>query len=93
MYLKRDTLLLADVFKNLRKMCSKVYHLDPVKFLSAPGLAWQAALKDNNDDDKKAKDTKRCVIKGKLKFQDCKNCLEAAQIQDNIKCLEKVKLM
>ena len=26
-------------------MCLKVYHLDPVKFLSAPGLAWQAALK------------------------------------------------
>ena len=39
-YLKNDTLLLADVFKNVRKMCLKVYHLDPVKFLSAPGLAW-----------------------------------------------------
>ena len=38
-------LLLADVFENLRKMCLKIYHLDPVKFLSAPGLAWQAALK------------------------------------------------
>ena len=25
-------------------------------------------LKDNNDEDKKAKGTKRCVIKGKLKF-------------------------
>ena len=24
-------------------MCSKVYYLDLVKFLSAPGLAWQAA--------------------------------------------------
>ena len=23
---------------------SKIYHLDPVKFLSDPGLAWQAAL-------------------------------------------------
>ena len=23
----------------------KIYHLDPVKFLSAPRLAWQAALK------------------------------------------------
>ena len=23
----------------------KIYHLDPVKFPSAPGLAWQAALK------------------------------------------------
>ena len=26
-------------------MCLKIYHLDPEKFLSAPGLAWQAALK------------------------------------------------
>ena len=25
-------------------MCLKIYHLDPAKFLSAPGLAWQAAL-------------------------------------------------
>ena len=45
LYLKNDTLLLADVFKNFRKMCVKIYHLDPVKFLSAPELAWQAALK------------------------------------------------
>ena len=26
-------------------MCFTIYHLDPAKFLSAPGLAWQAALK------------------------------------------------
>ena len=45
LYLKIGTLLLTDVFENFRKMCLKVYHLDPVKFLSAPGLAWQAALK------------------------------------------------
>ena len=38
--------LLADVFKNLRKMCFKVYHLDLVKFLSVPGLVWQVALKN-----------------------------------------------
>ena len=45
LYLKSGTLLLTDVFENFRKMCLKVYHLDPAKFLSAPGLAWQAALK------------------------------------------------
>ena len=44
-YLKSDTVILADVFKNFRKMCLKIYELDPVKFISAPGLAWQAALK------------------------------------------------
>ena len=26
-------------------MCLKIYELHPAKFLSAPGLAWQAALK------------------------------------------------
>ena len=26
-------------------MCLKIYYLDPIKFNSAPGLAWQAALK------------------------------------------------
>ena len=45
MYLNSDTLLLADVFENFTKICLKIYHLDPVKFLSAPELAWQAALK------------------------------------------------
>ena len=34
--LKSATLLLADVFKNFRKMYLKIYHLDPVKFLSTP---------------------------------------------------------
>ena len=39
LYIKSDTLLLAEVFENFRKMCLKVYHLDPVKFLSALWLA------------------------------------------------------
>ena len=26
-------------------MCLKIYELDPVKLVSAPGLAWQATLK------------------------------------------------
>ena len=40
-----DTLLLADVFENFRNMCIKVYELDPARFLSVPGLAWQVCLK------------------------------------------------
>ena len=39
------TVLLADVFKNVRKMCLKIYHLDLVKFILAAGLALQVALK------------------------------------------------
>ena len=27
-------------------MCLEIYELDPARFLSAPGLAWQAALKN-----------------------------------------------
>ena len=45
LYVQSDTLLLADVFENFRNMCLKIYELDPEKFLSAPGLACQAALK------------------------------------------------
>ena len=46
-------------------------------------------LKDNNNEDKKAKGTKKCVIKRKLKFQDYKNFLEAAQIENKINHSEK----
>ena len=45
LFLKNDTLLLADAFKNFRKICLKKCHLDAVKFISAPGLVWKAALK------------------------------------------------
>ena len=43
-YVQSDTLLFADVIENFRNMCINIYKLDPAKFLSAPGLAWQAAL-------------------------------------------------
>ena len=42
LYVQSNTILLADVFKNFINMCLKI---DPVKLFSAPGLAWQAALK------------------------------------------------
>ena len=45
LYLQNDKLLLVDVFENFRKMYLKMYHLDPTKFLLAPGLASKAALK------------------------------------------------
>ena len=38
---------------------------------------------------KKAKCAKMCVIKRKLKFEDYKNSLEATQLDNKIKCLEK----
>ena len=38
LYVQSDTLLLADVFENLRDMCLKEYELDPAHFLSLPRL-------------------------------------------------------
>ena len=45
LYVQSDALLLTDVFENFRNMCLKIHKFDPAKFLSAPGLARQAALK------------------------------------------------
>ena len=45
LYTQSNTLLLPDVFENVRNLCLEIYELDPAKFLSAPGLAWHAALK------------------------------------------------
>ena len=45
LYAQSNTLLLADVFENFREKCNKIYELDPVYFVSAPGLVWQACLK------------------------------------------------
>ena len=45
LYIQGAILLFADVSENLRNMSLIKYKLDPAKFISAPGLAWQAALK------------------------------------------------
>ena len=45
LYVQSNTLLLGDVFENFRNMYLTIYQFDPAKFISAPGLAWQAALK------------------------------------------------
>ena len=48
-------------------------------------------LKDNNDEDKKSKGTKNCIIKRKHKCRDYKNCSEAAQVGKKINYFEKNK--
>ena len=48
LYVRSDTLLLADVFENFRNACMKNYELDPAHFISLSGLAWQACLKKTN---------------------------------------------
>ena len=44
-YLKKDILLLADVFEKFIFTCLKYYGLDPCHYFSAPGLSWDAMLK------------------------------------------------
>ena len=49
-------------------------------------------LIDDGSEDKKAKSTKKCVIKRKSKFENYRNCLEATQLENKIKHLEKNKI-
>ena len=44
-YLKKDVLLLADVFEKFIDTCLKFYELDPCHYFSSPGLSWDAMLK------------------------------------------------
>ena len=44
-YLKKDVLLLADVFEKFSDKCLKYYGLDPCHYFSSPGLSWDAMLK------------------------------------------------
>ena len=44
-YLKKDVLLLADVFEKFIGTCFKYYGLDPCHYFSSPGLSCDAMLK------------------------------------------------
>ena len=48
LFFQSDTLLLADIFENFQNKCFEIYELDPVYFLSTPGLAWQACIKNRS---------------------------------------------
>ena len=44
-YLRKDVLLLADVFEKFINMCLKFYGLDPCHYFSSPELSWNVMLK------------------------------------------------
>ena len=45
LYLKKDVLLLADVFEKFIDTCLKFYRLDPCHYFSFPGISWDAMVK------------------------------------------------
>ena len=49
-------------------------------------------LINDGSKDKKARGTKKCVLKRKLKSKGYKNCLEATQHENEINHLEKMRL-
>ena len=48
-YLKKDVLLLADVFEKFIDTCLKFCGLDPCHYFSSPGLSWDVMLKMNGE--------------------------------------------
>ena len=62
LYLKTDVLLLADVFENFRKTCLKHYKVDPCHYHTAPGLTWDAYLKETKQNIQLLKDYDMLMI-------------------------------
>ena len=44
-YLKKDVLLLVDVYEKFIDRCLKYYGLYPCHYFSSPGLTWDAMLR------------------------------------------------
>ena len=59
-----------------------------IKFVRQKSKTYSKTLTDANSEDKNTKDTKKCVVKRKLKFGNYQNCLEATKPQKKINHLE-----
>ena len=62
-----------------------------MKKLIGLGAKAYSYLIDDVREDKKAKGTKKCVIKRKLKFENYEKCLQASQLANKINYLRKNK--
>ena len=56
------------------------------KFVGLRAKTYSYLIDDGKD--KKAKGTKKCVIKRKLQFENYKNCLEATKLENKVNYLE-----
>ena len=61
-YLKKDVLLLADVFEKFIEKCLKYYGLDPCHYFSSNGLIWNAMLKMTGVKLEKILDIDKCLF-------------------------------
>ena len=61
-YLKKDALLLTDVFEEFIDTCLKYYGLDPCHYFSSPGLSWDAMLKMTDIELEKISDIDRYLF-------------------------------
>ena len=78
----------TDLRKKSKKQKSKKVM---VKFIGLRAKM-HSYLIDTASEDKKAKCTKKCVIKRKLKTENYKNCLEATQLEIKVNFLEKKRI-
>ena len=58
------------------------------EFIGLKAKTYSYIIDDDNEDEK---EKRKWVIKGKLKFKDYKNCLEANQLENKINHPEKKK--
>ena len=72
-YLKKDVLLIADVFEKFIDTCLKYYELDPCHYFSSIGLSWDVMLKMTSVKLEEISDIDKCLfiekgLKGKISY-------------------------
>ena len=84
-------------WKNHYNKKNKKFNIGSIRWENHERIYWikskiYSYLIGDDRENKKAKGTKRCVVKRKLKFEDYKNCLQTTQIKKKINHLQKSKI-